>query len=338
MITSIKQRINWVDQLKGFGIILVIYGHNLPVVEGYIYSFHMPLFFFIGGLFHPPKINLKIVKKRANQILVPYFLWSCLLFLFWLLIGRKFGDSVFLNYSVLDHFLGIFYAQGGHPYMSWGVPMWFLPSIFFSFLVFGIVRKIKEEKYQILCVLVLIFLGFLIPRLFGIHIIWSLDISLVSLSFYALAFFLKDYIFKKKSIIQGNLVLVIFFIAHLLCSLFLIVKVDMYRSIYTNEFLFLLNAIIAIGFWLLFFKRIKQIKILTFFGKNTIPVLALHLRMLTVIKLILLLIFSVKVFNFNEFDKIVLVFFQLAFLYPIILFTNKYLPILNGKIKASARN
>ncbi|MDB4201501.1 hypothetical protein N9763_00715 [Polaribacter sp.] len=40
------QRIDWIDQAKGFGIILVVYGHNFPSIEDYIYSFHMPLFFF----------------------------------------------------------------------------------------------------------------------------------------------------------------------------------------------------------------------------------------------------------------------------------------------------
>lgn len=333
MINSIKKRINWVDQLKGFGIILVIYGHNLPVIEGYIYSFHMPLFFFIGGLFHPSNINLEVVKKRANQILMPYFLWSCLLFLFWLLIGRKFGDSIALNYSVLDHFIGVFYAQGGHPYMSWGVPMWFLPSIFFTFLFFGLIKKIKEKKHQLLFVLALISVGFLVPRLLKTHIIWSLDVSLVSLSFYALAYYLKDFIFKKASFKKETLYFFIFFIAHLVCSLFLIVKVDMYRSIYTNEFLFLLNAFVAIGFWMLIFKRIKQIQILSFYGKNTIPILALHLRMLTVIKLFLLLSLGLKIFDFTEFEKVILVVVQLILLYPIIIFTNKFLPILNGKIK-----
>ena len=86
MILPKKERINWIDLLKGFGILLVIYGHNLPYFEKYIYSFHMPLFFFISGLMHPNKINFKVIKKRAKQILAPYFLWSFLLFLFWFFI------------------------------------------------------------------------------------------------------------------------------------------------------------------------------------------------------------------------------------------------------------
>ena len=73
-------RIAWLDQLKGFGIILMVYGHNFPVLEEYIYSFHMPLFFIIAGIFHPKKMNILTIKKRVQQILLPYFLWSSILF------------------------------------------------------------------------------------------------------------------------------------------------------------------------------------------------------------------------------------------------------------------
>ena len=332
MINSKGKRINWVDQFKGFGIILVIYGHNLPIIESYIYSFHMPLFFFLGGFFHPKDFNFKVVKKRAKQILIPYFLWSSLLFLFWFFIGRKFGDSVELNYSPVKNLIGIFYAQGDHDYMDWGVPLWFLPAIFFTFLFFGFVRRIKNRGYQICSLLALITIGFLVPVFLKTHIIWSLDVSLVSMFFYSFGFYLKNFWFKKKYKNELLFILVLL-VFHAICSIFLIEKVDMYRSIYGNEFLFLLNACIAIIFWLLIFKNIKNVKPLIFFGKNTIPVLALHIRTVTIIKLFLLIIWGTKIFNFNEIEKIILVVFQLAILYPVIILINKFSPILNGKKK-----
>ena len=110
MLYSKKERINWIDQLKGFSIILVVYGHNLPFVDIYIDSFRIPLFFFSAGFFHPSLATLNIIKKRAKQILIPYFLWSFLLFIFWFFIGRKYGDSTSLDLSASKNFLGIFYA------------------------------------------------------------------------------------------------------------------------------------------------------------------------------------------------------------------------------------
>lgn len=45
-----KQRIEWIDTIKGVGIILVLIGHcNIPNINQYIYLFHMPLFYIISG-------------------------------------------------------------------------------------------------------------------------------------------------------------------------------------------------------------------------------------------------------------------------------------------------
>lgn len=54
-----KKRLNWVDWAKTFGIFLVVFGHSFNPSSSewswelellnLIYSFHMPLFFFLSG-------------------------------------------------------------------------------------------------------------------------------------------------------------------------------------------------------------------------------------------------------------------------------------------------
>lgn len=337
MISSQKKRIDWIDTVKGFGIILMVYGHNYPFLEGYIYTFHMPLFFFIAGLFHPSEMNIKTIKRRTQQLIAPYFLWSMLLFVFWVFIGRNYGNSSTMDLSILKNLIGIFYAQGDNAYMNWGIPMWFLLAIFLSFLIFGFIRKLQNIVFQVVILLLLIILGFIIPKVINFHLIWSLDVALVSLFFYALAFYFKDFVLNKRIQYQ-NLLLIVFLLLHLGISIYTNNKVDMYRSTYGNEFLFLVSAIIGVGFWVLFFKKIKRISVLSFFGKNTIPVLALQIRAVTFIKLLLMLFLSYKTFNFNEIEKVILVMVQLIILYPVIIFINKYIPILNGKTRGKARN
>ena len=48
-----KNRISYFDIAKGIGIILVMFAHvTLPItLEKFIYSFHVPLFFFLSGYF-----------------------------------------------------------------------------------------------------------------------------------------------------------------------------------------------------------------------------------------------------------------------------------------------
>ena len=62
-----QERMIWLDNLKAYGIILVIIGHSIVITAAndstgmlmkLIYSFHMPLFFFISGyLFRPNQEN-----------------------------------------------------------------------------------------------------------------------------------------------------------------------------------------------------------------------------------------------------------------------------------------
>lgn len=327
----ISNRIDWIDQVRGFSIFLVVYGHNFPIFETYIYTFHVPLFFLISGLFHPIFINSDSISKRFRSIIIPYFYWSFLLFLFWLFLGRFYGESSNFDLSVLNNFIGIFYAQGGREFMDWGIPMWFLPTLFLTFLFFTLIQKINRINIQLIVLIILIAIGFFLPYVFSIHFIWSFDVALVALIFYGLGFYFKKFLVdlnKKKTWIF----ILIFGIIHF--ALFsLNSKVDMYRSIYGNKFIFIINGISGTVFYLMFFKSIPIFKFLSYIGKSSIPILALHLRALTVIKFILLITFGVTVFSFNELHKFLVTIIQILMLIPVIYLINKYVPILNGNIK-----
>ena len=70
------KRITWVDMAKGYGIIAVFIGHLVQggMLGNFVYSFHLPLFFFLSGyLFHANVDFLTFLKKKARSILVPYF-------------------------------------------------------------------------------------------------------------------------------------------------------------------------------------------------------------------------------------------------------------------------
>jgi len=90
-----NSRAKAIDAAKGIGIILVVYGHvargihnaglyqnNLiyyNLIDDIIYSFHMPLFFFISGLFFIKsyqKKGLKLILNKFDRILYPYIVWS----------------------------------------------------------------------------------------------------------------------------------------------------------------------------------------------------------------------------------------------------------------------
>ena len=80
-----KQRLEYIDQLKGFAILMVVMGHilqfcfkeNAPSLTfKVIMSFHMPLFAFLSGLMFTTIYDFKAIalkfKKQSNKLLIPF--------------------------------------------------------------------------------------------------------------------------------------------------------------------------------------------------------------------------------------------------------------------------
>jgi len=92
---AVGNRDAWVDYAKAIGIVLVVYGHvsrgvfnagiplDVPLyqlVDSIVYSFHMPLFFFLSGLFFFHSLHRRgpaaLAANKIDTILYPYVLWS----------------------------------------------------------------------------------------------------------------------------------------------------------------------------------------------------------------------------------------------------------------------
>jgi acyltransferase len=326
-----EKRIEWIDQAKGLTIFLVVYGHNFPFCEKFIYSFHMPLFIMMAGFFHPKKYHLNNIKKRISHVLFPYFVWSLLLFLFWFIIGKNYGDSGNLNLSSAKNFLGVFYAQGGREYMDWGIPLWFLPFIFITFLIFHWFQKIKNTTVFYIILLLTILIGFLYSRYFEFNLPWSINIAMVGILFYGMGYLG----FKTlNSISQKNSILIAIASGILLYFLYNFnIKIDMYRATYGNEFLFIINGIVGSFFVLFFFKAFPIFKFLGFVGKFSLLILCLQLLALTFIKFVFLYGFGQNNFNFTEWEKFIYAIVQIILIIPVFLIVNNYFPLLNGGSK-----
>ena len=82
------KRIKYIDIAKGIGILLVVMGHNdlmaiFPFIKKLIFSFHMPLFFFLSGYFINTLTPFKVFfKKRFNGLLKPFFFTIFMIYFF----------------------------------------------------------------------------------------------------------------------------------------------------------------------------------------------------------------------------------------------------------------
>lgn len=124
------KRIEWIDFAKTICIICVVLGHSHvpPEYKSFIYVFHIPVFFFMSGAifsFEKYPIYKLFLKRKINQLLIPYLLINLLTYLFWFLIGRELGRDVDLDLNPLKPLLGICSGIPYDHFLEHNIPLWF---------------------------------------------------------------------------------------------------------------------------------------------------------------------------------------------------------------------
>jgi polysaccharide biosynthesis protein PslL len=141
-----SKRIEYLDIAKGIGILLVVLGHNdfeviSLFVQRLIYSFHMPLFFFLSGYFLNTAVPFfEFFKKRFNALLKPFF-FTIFLIYFTSVSFEKMGFNTAIQRTVKS-------LYGSGHYLDW-VQLWFLPHLFavslYAFLFIMLVSKLRNR-------------------------------------------------------------------------------------------------------------------------------------------------------------------------------------------------
>jgi fucose 4-O-acetylase-like acetyltransferase len=153
-------RSNLVDIVKGIAIILVTYEHTAQgvvhrgwwTVPGYffsralIYSFHMPAFFFVAGLFVHRSIErrggLPFTVEKMKSILYPYLLFTVIMAALQPLIGR-------FEMSAAPFHWGQFLLN-----LTDGNASWFLFTLFFCFMLALVTARVPGWLLFVAAVLV----------------------------------------------------------------------------------------------------------------------------------------------------------------------------------------
>lgn len=65
-----------IDAMKGVGIFLVVLGHLMSPRSPLIYSFHMPLFFLLGGFLFRSDDILTFIKHKLFTIGIPILFFN----------------------------------------------------------------------------------------------------------------------------------------------------------------------------------------------------------------------------------------------------------------------
>lgn len=127
-------RIGFVDWAKAVSIALICIGHFLSggnFLKVVLCSFHLPVFAVISGfLFYEPPLSIStILTKLFKRLMIPYMLFTLLSLPYYLLLYLIRNQTI----TSAELLTMIFYLKG---YVTWNAPLWYLPAIFFSILIF----------------------------------------------------------------------------------------------------------------------------------------------------------------------------------------------------------
>lgn len=82
-------RLQYIDIAKGIAMICIILGHlGNASINRIVFTFHVPIFFFITGYFTNKKRDLNgFIKNKAKTLLVPYIITSIVIIIIGTLKG-----------------------------------------------------------------------------------------------------------------------------------------------------------------------------------------------------------------------------------------------------------
>ena len=282
-----KKYYDEINIAKGIGALLVVFGHSFPdaslgiynnsdiykFIENVIYSFHMPLFFFLSGFLTENSDldnslceKIQFVKRKVNSLLIPYFIVSILtLVIKYFLSNYAYSDFDYAN-GIKNIIIGIS-PNGG---------MWFLYTLFLITCIYIVFYGKIDIKISTMVSLVFCFLC--AGQAFDDNVLYTT-------AYYSFFFFLGALLYREKETMKykkivgwiGSLVNII------VLSLLVLLKIIYIRPI---------EAILGIYIVLFVSKELKERKSkisnkLCYFGKYSMDIYILSYFVQIPIRIIL---------------------------------------------------
>ncbi len=115
----------WIDVAKSVGIYLVVFSHadQNGFTESFLFTFHVPLFFFISGYLAKPQVDGAFLRGLGRKLVLPYVYIYVVIAV--VSVAVLPGGDV---HALPRMLVGIVYGTHSYPYFV-NDAMWFLPSL-----------------------------------------------------------------------------------------------------------------------------------------------------------------------------------------------------------------
>lgn len=196
--------IYYADIMKEQNVGQPVFYKLVSLLTGFIYTFHMPVFIALSGSIYAlatERTYSSLVFQKAKRLLIPFivtwFVWN---FPIKYLTGYYAGISI---YKMLLQLI-----------LPAKVYLWYLESLFFIFVIFGLIRKLHANQQTIVVGLFWIIGVLLYQKLVQYH---PLGDPLYYLGWFYLGYRVEDIIeILKKKGLWNNLFMVSLFVIHMI--------------------------------------------------------------------------------------------------------------------------
>ena len=314
-VIILSNRIEYLDTAKGILIILMVTGHVFLTgsVRNFIYCFHMPAFLIVSGILFAKTSQLKkktsvFIFSRIKSLIVP--------FVFSELIGVL-TDIICNGFSLSP--VGYVFNTLNQDWNNGADG--FLIHMFVAELAFFFVLKIPNKYVSLSVVFGAMTLSFLLPTMFfqgkwGIFRMFGAYLGYLGVGF---VLFSREF-FENRKIIK-YMSIVLSFLMCLGISFFSITITTSFGTFWS--FVYIIGSLVG-SYFVLEISRLINLKILIYFGRNSIIVLMTHD----------LLLLPARKYIPNAFDipvEILILIGIILLEIPIIYIINRFVPIMIGR-------
>ncbi len=343
-----KRRIEWLDNLRAIAIFFVVLGHTvgLPhVVEKLIFSFHMPIFFWISGILAKESIRdesfREFVAKRWRKRLIPYVSFSVISYAAWFFLFRHFGSQAEMDISPLRPLIGFFYGNGINNWLVTNTVLWYFLCLFVTEIFFYFIMRLPSRSWMILGLGAISILGY-VDVFFnppeGFRLPWNIDIAFTTVVFFGAGYLSREYVLGDHQPVYRRWLILLISLGVWVIFTLLNRKVALVAGVYGNYGYFYLAALGGIWFWTELAYSLPRFRFLAKIGQNTLTIFSLHLLVFPFITAVL--VYGFKMPRQMKFDSMTLSLFyavvSILILLPVSSIIKRYFPFIMGESKRAA--
>lgn len=179
-----KHRIPWIDTLKALGMCFIVLGHFFPpYISAWIYTFNVPLFFFVSGFLTQREDSWSTFwRKNVKGLVIPFLCLSLLINVPYLI--RHATDAHRMLYLFGGISLGFHSVDGMYGCLN----MWF---VYCLFLVKVLFQYSSKSKSLLLALTVGCVAGMTVYHLLGVQVKWAVSNVLYALPYFVLGYWCR---------------------------------------------------------------------------------------------------------------------------------------------------